>query len=156
MKYSDQQRVEKMRETVEKLLRYVEKENITSERIFEEEAVQWTVTTPLYNIGEHAANLSEDFKKQHPDIPWVKIAGLRHRLVHHYEDTNWTVICAVIFDVLPSFLDELKKLCPTPGPTRGNERTETMEQTGCDLFLFGQKNAAKPYTARAGRLYGGW
>jgi uncharacterized protein with HEPN domain len=48
------------------------------------------------------------------DIPWVKIAGLRHRLVHHYEDTNWTVICAIIFDVLPSFLDELKKLCPTP------------------------------------------
>ena len=23
-----------------------------------------------------------------------------------------------------------------------------MEQTGCDLILFGQKNAAKPYTAR--------
>ena len=110
MKYSDQQRIEKMRETTEKLLRYVEKENITPEIIFAEEAVQWTVTTPLYNIGEHAANLSEDFKKQYPDIPWVKIAGLRHRLVHHYEDTNWTVIC----DVLPSFLDELKKLCPTP------------------------------------------
>lgn len=85
MKYSDQQRIEKMRETTEKLLRYVEKENITPEIIFAEEAVQWTVTTPLYNIGEHAANLSEDFKKQYPDIPWVKIAGLRHRLVHHYE-----------------------------------------------------------------------
>ena len=84
MKYSDQQRIEKMRETTEKLLRYVEKENITPEKIFAEEAVQWTVTTPLYNIGEHAANLSEDFKKQYPDIPWVKIAGLRHRLVHHY------------------------------------------------------------------------
>ena len=88
MKYSDQQRIEKMRETTEKLLRYVEKENITPERIFAEETVQWTVTTPLYNIGEHAANLSEDFKKQYPDIPWVKIAGLRHRLVHHYEDTR--------------------------------------------------------------------
>ena len=56
MKYSDQQRIEKMRETTEKLLRYVEKENITPEIIFAEEAVQWTVTTPLYNIGEHAAN----------------------------------------------------------------------------------------------------
>ncbi len=32
MKYSDQQRVEKMRETTEKLLRYVEKENITPEK----------------------------------------------------------------------------------------------------------------------------
>ena len=143
MKYSDQQRIEKMRETTEKLLRYVEKENITPERIFAEEALQWTVTTPLYNIGEHAANLSEDFKKQYPDIPWVKIAGLRHRLVHHYEDTNWTVICAIIFDVLPSFLDELKK-------------TETMEQTGCDLILFGQKTAGKPCVAGAGRLYGSW
>ena len=81
MKYSDQQRIEKMRETTEKLLRYVEKENITPEIIFAEEAVQWTVTTPLYNIGEHAANLSEDFKKQYPDIPWVKIAGLRHSII---------------------------------------------------------------------------
>ena len=34
MKYSDQQRIEKMRETTEKLLRYVEKENITPEIIF--------------------------------------------------------------------------------------------------------------------------
>lgn len=69
MKYSDQQRIEKMRETTEKLLRYVEKENITPEKIFAEEAVQWTVTTPLYNIGEHAANLSEDFKKQYACCP---------------------------------------------------------------------------------------
>ena len=45
MKYSDQQRIEKMRETTEKLLRYVEKENITPEIIFAEEAVQWTATT---------------------------------------------------------------------------------------------------------------
>lgn len=110
MKYSDQQRVTKMRETAEKLLRYVSEENITPDRIFTEETIQWTVTTPLYNIGEHAANLTEDFKAQHPDIPWVKIAGLRHRLVHHYEDTNWTVICAIIYDVLPPFLDALKTL----------------------------------------------
>lgn len=35
MKYSDQQRIEKMRETTEKLLRYVEKENITPEIILQ-------------------------------------------------------------------------------------------------------------------------
>lgn len=110
MKYSDQQRVERIRETVEKLLHYVSAEHITPDVIFEKEAVQWAVTTPLYNIGEHVANLSEGFRKSHPDIPWTKIAGLRHRLVHHYEDTNWTVICTIIFDVLPAFWEELKKL----------------------------------------------
>lgn len=40
MKYSDQQRVAKMRETTEKLLRYVSEENITPEMIFAEETVQ--------------------------------------------------------------------------------------------------------------------
>ncbi len=31
-----------------------------------------------------------------------------------------------------------------------------MEQTGCDLILFGQKTAGKPCVAGAGRLYGSW
>lgn len=53
MKYSDQQRIAKLRETTGKLLRYVAEENITPDRIFVEETVQWTVTTPLYNIGEN-------------------------------------------------------------------------------------------------------
>ena len=91
-------------------MNFAEKEQITPERIFEEEAVQWAVTTPLYNIGEHVANLSDEYKSSHAEIPWVKIAGLRHRLVHHYEDTNWTVICAIIYDILPTFLEDLKRL----------------------------------------------
>ena len=93
MKYSDEQRITKIQETTEKLLNYIS-----------------PVTTPLYNIGEHVANLTAEFKQEHNTIPWVKIAGLRHRLVHHYEDTNWTVICAIIYDVLPKFLEELKQL----------------------------------------------
>lgn len=110
MKYSDQQRIEKIRETTEKLLNYAQREQITPEKICNEETIQWTVTTPLYNIGEHVYNLSDEFKKAHPEIPWIKIAGLRHRLVHHYEDTNWIVICASIFDVLPEFLEEIRDL----------------------------------------------
>ena len=110
MKYSDEQRIAKICETTEKLLNFVAKEQITSERIFEEEPIQWAVTTPLYNIGEHVANLSNEFKRSNAEIPWVKIAGLRHRLVHHYEDTNWTVICAIIYDILPTFLEDLKRL----------------------------------------------
>ena len=110
MKYSDEQRIAKIPATTEKLLNYIRRESITPERIFYEEPIQWAVTTPLYNIGEHVANLTAEFKQEHNTIPWVKIAGLRHRLVHHYEDTNWTVICAIIYDVLPKFLEELKRL----------------------------------------------
>ena len=110
MKYSDEQRFAKIQETTEKLLNYIRRENITSERIFCEEPIQWAITTPLYNIGEHVTNLPPEFRNEHSTIPRVKIAGLRHHLVHHYEDTNWTVICTIIYDVLPKFLDKLKQL----------------------------------------------
>lgn len=80
MKYTDEQRIEKIRSIVDKLLRYVEGNKITREDVAEDETVRWTLTTPLYNIGEHAYNLTTDFKKAHSEIPWSKISGLRHRL----------------------------------------------------------------------------
>ena len=99
-----------MCETTEKLLEYLRQENVTREDILARESLRWTITTPLYNIGEHAYNLSDDFKLRHADIPWAKISGLRHRLVHDYENTNWGIICTVLFDVLPDFLRDLQAL----------------------------------------------
>lgn len=72
--------------------------------------MQWLVTTPLYNIGEHVYNLSKDTKNAFPEIPWVKIAGLRHRLVHNYDDTNWSVVSEVLFNDLPEFLKEVQTI----------------------------------------------
>lgn len=110
MKYSDTQRLEKIAVTTEKLLAYLRQEQITAEDILEREPFRWTITTPLYNIGEQAYQLSDTFKAAHPDIPWAKISGLRHRLVHDYDNTNWSLICTIIFDVLPDFLKSVHAL----------------------------------------------
>lgn len=110
MKYSDTQRLEKIAVTTEKLLTYLRQEQITAEDILEREPFRWTITTPLYNIGEQAYQLSDTFKAAHPDIPWAKISGLRHRLVHDYDNTNWSLICTIIFDVLPDFLKSVHAL----------------------------------------------
>ena len=82
MKYTDGQRIEKMTITTEKLLNYLDTNRISQEDILSQETIRWTITTPLYNIGEHAYALSDEYKENHPEIPWAKIAGLRHRLVH--------------------------------------------------------------------------
>ena len=68
------------------------------------------MTTPLYNIGEHVYNLSKDYKEKHKDVQWAMIAGLRHRLVHDYDGTNWNIIVEVVFEELPVFLEQLKGL----------------------------------------------
>lgn len=78
--------------------------------MLEEELIRWTITTPLYNVGEHAYNLSDEFKSAYPEVPWAKISGLRHRLVHDYENTNWSLICTIIYEVLPEFLQSLIRI----------------------------------------------
>lgn len=110
MKYSDMQRVEKIRTTSQKLLDYLKSAQITEKMILEQETIRWTITTPLYNIGEQAYQLSDEFRARHSDIPWSKISGLRHRLVHDYENTNWKLICVIIFEVLPEFLVSVNKI----------------------------------------------
>ena len=89
MKYTDPQRIRKICENAQKLWRYIEENHVTREAVLSDYALQWLVTTPLYNIGEHVYNLSDDYKQAHDEIQWAMIAGLRHRLVHDYDGTNW-------------------------------------------------------------------
>lgn len=110
MKYSDAQRLNQIRTTTRKLLDYIAQAALTREIVMEQEPVRWTITTPLYNIGEQVYCLSDPFKAAHTEIPWAKISGLRHRLVHDYDNTNWSLICTIIFDVLPDFLNALEAI----------------------------------------------
>ena len=110
MKYSDQQRIRRIYDNAVKLREYIETNQVKKEDLLKETALQWLVTTPLYNIGEHTYNLSKDYKEAHSDIQWAMIAGLRHRLVHNYDGTNWNIIADVVFDELPILINQLKDI----------------------------------------------
>ncbi len=113
MKYSDQQRVQRIYDNAVKLYEYIKDNKIKKEDLLKETALQWLVTTPLYNIGEHVYNLSKDYKEAHQDIQWAMIAGVRHRLVHDYDGTNWNIIADVVFEELPILINQLKELLGT-------------------------------------------
>ena len=110
MKYSDQQRVQKIYDNAIKLHDYIRENHVSKEDLLKELSLQWLVTTPLYNIGEHVYNLSKDYKEAHYEIQWAMIAGLRHRLVHDYDGTNWNIIADVVFDELPILITQLKEI----------------------------------------------
>ncbi|MCD8019750.1 MAG: DUF86 domain-containing protein [Clostridiales bacterium] len=110
MKYSDEQRIQKILDYSQKLYEYIDKEGITKEDLIKEYSLQWLVTTPLYNIGENVYNLSSEYKEKHSEIPWPMISGLRHRLVHDYDGTNWNIIADVVFEELPELIVQLKSL----------------------------------------------
>lgn len=110
MKYSDGQRINKIYDNAVKLYGYITNNNITREDLLTNIPLQWLVTTPLYNIGEHVYYLSDEYKEAHSEIPWSMVSGLRHRLVHDYDGTNWNIIVEVVFEELPILIEELRKL----------------------------------------------
>ena len=110
MKYSDNQRLKKIYENASKLDKYIKDNGVTRESLLEDYSLQWLVTTPLYNIGEQAYYISDEYKQEHTDIEWNMIAGLRHRLVHDYDGTNWSIIAEVVFEEIPVLLEKVKDL----------------------------------------------
>ena len=110
MKYTDEQRIQKIYEKAVQLNAYLVENSITEEQLLSEYSLQWLVTTPLYNIGEHVYYLSDEFKSQHDEIEWNMIAGLRHRLVHDYEGTNWKIIAKVVVEEIPILINQLKDI----------------------------------------------
>ena len=110
MKFSDRQRLDKMLDYAEKLLLCIKEEGIEKDDILHKQRMQWMVTPPLYNIGEHAYNISNEFKDKYNNVPWNMVAGLRHRLVHDYDGTNWNIIVEVIYDDLPVLIEQLREI----------------------------------------------
>ena len=110
MSPSDRYRLERIAATGSLLIRTLTDEHIDSKSLLTNYKHQWLVTTPLYNIGEQVYCLSPEFKATHPDIEWSGIAGLRHRLVHDYEGTNWSTIAEIVETDLPVFLNQVDQL----------------------------------------------
>ena len=109
MKKSDTERIKKIVYTWEALQKQIKDHSITKEQLLNDEFSQWAVTTPLYNIGEQVYKISDDMKREHSEIIWSVVAGLRHRLVHDYEGVNWSIIVDVIFDEMNDFVESIKK-----------------------------------------------
>lgn len=127
---TDRYRLEHIAEIGEQLLGVVERNGITSESINCELETQWLITTPLYNIGEQTNCLSDELTSKHPDVPWAQVAGLRHRLVHNYEGTNWSMISEVVLVELRPFINQIHSILDAMPDSSGDTSAEN-EQRAC-------------------------
>lgn len=66
-------------------------------RIFQQDSIYRNAAALcILQIGELVGNLSEDFRIQHPAIPWRQIKSMRNIVAHRYgkidPDTTWEII----------------------------------------------------------------
>ena len=61
-------------------------------------------------IGENVGDLSDNFKKSHPEIAWQKIVGFRNIIAHAYGTVNSALLWDVITEDIPVLRDFCVKL----------------------------------------------
>lgn len=61
-------------------------------------------------IGEAARKLDEEFKRQHPQVEWRKMAGTRDRLIHHYFGVDYDIVWDIVERKLPELHDQLAQI----------------------------------------------
>jgi uncharacterized protein with HEPN domain len=78
-------------------------------------------------IGEAANRLPQQFKDRHPEVPWHRIVGLRHRIVHDYFDVDLDLVWAIVETELPGLAAQISSI--QIAETDGEQENHTRDQS---------------------------
>ena len=61
-------------------------------------------------IGEMADKISDDYKKEHPKIEWIKIKGFRNIVAHDYFGIDAEEVWQIIKNKIPALKSDIQHL----------------------------------------------
>ena len=76
----------------------------------DERQLHLAVTHLIELIGEAANHISLETQKLYPHIPWPKIIGMRHRLIHGYDFLDYRILWQTVQNDLPALIQLIEKI----------------------------------------------
>lgn len=71
---------------------------------------QAAVVRHLEIIGEASAQVTTDFKSDHPEVPWRRISDFRNVLIHEYFAVDPILVWEILEKDIPELKDKIEKL----------------------------------------------
>ncbi|MFH1054667.1 MAG: DUF86 domain-containing protein [Candidatus Altiarchaeota archaeon] len=71
---------------------------------------QYAVIRAFEVIGEASKNISAEFKKKHPGVPWTKMSAMRDNLIHGYFGVNLELVWSTVKVNIPEIKNRIKAL----------------------------------------------
>ncbi|KQC13529.1 MAG: DUF86 domain-containing protein [Methanothrix sp.] len=85
-------------------------EGVTESEFMRSSSLQDMIARRIEIIGEAVKNLPEDLKREHPEIPWRDIAGLRDIVVHQYFGLDLELIWDVVEKDIPQLKPKISRI----------------------------------------------
>ena len=100
--------VEHILESIKQIENYTK--NISEHDFLKSTQSQDSVIRRLEIIGEAIGNFPEEIKKEHPNIQWDEISGMRNFLIHEYFGVDLHLIWNTIENDIPKLKKQMKKI----------------------------------------------
>lgn len=103
----DLDRLEHIIEAIDRIQKYSQ---YGKEKFKSDELIQTWIVNHLQVIGEAARALSPAFRKQHADVPWKQIVGMRNIIVHDYFQIDGEIVWAAVENELPKLRERIEAI----------------------------------------------
>lgn len=74
------------------------------------EMLRLALTHLVELVGEAASQVPASVQAQYQRIPWPKITGMRHRLIHGYDSVDHDILWDTITQSLPGLIETLERI----------------------------------------------
>ena len=89
------------------------KGDATRQEFLDDAKTQSAVLHQLLLLGEGAKRLTEQFRDDHPEMPWKHMAGMRDKLIHEYNTVDIEEVWSTVDRDVPTLLAFLDAIAPT-------------------------------------------
>ncbi len=84
--------------------------NLSYEDFIKDEKTVYAVIRCFEVIGEAVKRLPDKIKKEYPEIPWKRIAGMRDKLIHGYFGVDYQTLWQTIHKRCPEIRPTIEKI----------------------------------------------